>query len=163
MRTRAHKHAWLAAGLIAAVAGPLSAQQRVLLPEGTVLTVRTQAAMNSKTAQVGQTFATTVVDSVKIEGYSVIPAGSRIEGAVTMARPATSSESGVIGVEFDRLILPGNRSVAIDGKLTSTDPAERRQIEAQTDTRVVFVGGRRGVGAAIGGIGAGDPSDPISG
>jgi hypothetical protein len=51
--------------------------------------------------------------------------------------------------------------VAIDGKLTSTDPEERRQIDAQADPRVVLVGGRRGVGSAIAGIGA--TGDPVAG
>ena len=160
----AHRFALLAAtAAVLSVPAPAAAQQRLLIPEGTVLTVRMDGGLASQTAQVGQVFTTTVVDSVRVEGYSVIPAGSRIEGEVTLVRAATGGESGLIGVEFNRLLLPGNRAVAIDGQLTSIDPAERRQIEAQADTRVVFVGGRRGVGAAIGGIGAGSPNDPISG
>ena len=142
----------------------LAAQQRMLIPEGTVLTVRTEAALSSTSAQVGQTFRTTLTEPLRMEGgYTVLPAGSVIQGVVTVARPATSHESGIIGVEFNRLTLPNSRSIAIDGKLTSTDPSERRQIESQADSRVVFVGGRRGVGAAIAGIGTTDSGDPVSG
>jgi peptidoglycan hydrolase-like protein with peptidoglycan-binding domain len=49
----------------------------------------------------------------------------------------------------------------MNGKLTSTDPAERRQIESDPDARVVLVGGRGGVGAAI--AGAGSERSPASG
>jgi peptidoglycan hydrolase-like protein with peptidoglycan-binding domain len=152
------------AGLAALATGmPLSAQQRVLLPEGTVLTVRTETPLNSQTARVGQALSTTVTEGVDVEGMMVIPEGTSIDGRVTLARRATSRESGLIGVEFNRLVLPDGRAVTIAGKLTSTDPTERRQIDQQADPRVVFVGGRRGVGATIGAIGAGSANDPVGG
>ncbi|MBW3661288.1 MAG: peptidoglycan-binding protein [Gemmatimonadetes bacterium] len=141
----------------------LQAQQRLLLPEGTVLTVDTDERLDSGTMREGQDFTTTVQDSVRVDGYTVIPAGSEIVGQVTLVRPADDRESGVLGVEFSTLRLPDGSATAIDGKLTSTDPAERRQIEARGDARVVLVGGRRGVGATIGAIGAGQADDPVSG
>jgi peptidoglycan hydrolase-like protein with peptidoglycan-binding domain len=164
-----------ASGALAALAGlvmglilpigvtPAQAQQRFLLPEGTVFTVRTETALGSRTSRQGETFRTTVTDSVRVEGFTVIPEGSTIVGTVTLVRPASQNESGVLGVEFTRLDLRGGGSVAIDGKLTSTDPAERRQIEAQGDARVVFVGGRQGPGAAVGSIGRGTGDDPVAG
>ena len=142
---------------------PALGQQRILLPEGTVVTVQIDGALSSRSAREGATISTRVTDSVRVEGYTVIPAGSLIRGIVTNVRPASAQESGVIGLEFDQLTPPGGTTVAIDGKLTSTDPAERRQIDAQGDSRVVLVGGRRGAGAAVGAIGAGQPDDPISG
>lgn len=149
--------------LVLAWPGIVSAQQRFLLPEGTVLTVTTDQRLSSATMAQGATFTTTVEDSVRVDGYTVIPAGSRIAGAVTIVRRADRDESGVLGVEFDELRLAGDGTVSIDGKLTSTDPAERRQIDAQGDSQVVLVGGRQGVGATIGAVGAGQSSDPISG
>jgi peptidoglycan hydrolase-like protein with peptidoglycan-binding domain len=142
-----------------AIASPASAQvQRAMLPEGTVLSVMTETPINSRESRVGQVLVTRVTDPVSVEGRTVIPEGSRIEGTLSMVRAATSRESGLIGVDFTRVVLPNGRAFGIDGKLTSMDPAERRQIDAQGDGRVVFVGGRRGAGAAIGAIGAGDPS-----
>jgi peptidoglycan hydrolase-like protein with peptidoglycan-binding domain len=152
------------AGLAALATGaPLTAQQRVLVPEGTVLTVRTDTPLNSETARVGQPFSTTVTEGLGVEGLMVIPTGSSVDGRITLARRATSRESGLIGVEFNRLVLPDGRAVSIFGKLTSTDPTERRQIDQQADSRVVFVGGRRGFGATIGAIGAGSANDPVGG
>ena len=140
-----------------------AAQQRLLVPDGTVLSVTTDQRLSSATMTQGARFTTTVQDSVRIEGYSVIPAGSRIAGSVTFVRRASGGNSGVLGVEFDELRLAGGGTVGIDGKLTSTDPAERRQIDARGDSQVVLVGGRQGVGSAIGAIGAGQSSDPVSG
>ncbi len=138
-------------------------QQRVLLPEGTVLTVTTDQRLSSASMTEGDRFTTTIEDSINVEGYTVIPAGSRIAGVVTIVRRASRNESGVLGVEFDELRIAGGGTVAIDGKLTSTDPAERRQIDARGDAQVVLVGGRQGVGGVIGAIGAGQESDPVSG
>jgi len=149
--------------LVLAWPGIVSAQQRFLLPEGTVLTVTTDQRLSSATMAQGARFTTTVEDSVRVDAYTVIPAGSRIAGVVTFVRRSTRNDSGVLGVEFDELRLAGDGTVSIDGKLTSTDPAERRQIDARGDAQVVLVGGRQGVGGAIGAIGAGESSDPISG
>lgn len=155
------KRAALAFGLTFVAASGLAAQTRIVIPEGTVLTVRTDAALNSSTAQVGQTFQTTVADTVRVDGFAAIPEGSKIQGAITYVRKADRQNSGVIGVDFERLTLPNGTSFAIDGKLTSTDPAERRQIDAQGG-EVVLVGGRGGVGGAIA-AGGGSSNDPLSG
>ncbi len=149
-----------AAALMLAAAD-LSAQTRVVLPEGTVIIVRTTGPLESATAKTGQTFETVVVDTVRVENYTVIPAGSRIRGVVTFAQPADRQRSGVIQVNFDRLTLPDGKAYSLRGRLTSTDAAERRQIESDPEARVVLVGGRGGVGAAI--AGAGSERSPASG
>src|ERR687896_2287276 len=151
---------WTLMFMLVAVTG-LPAQTRLVLPEGTVIIVRTSSALESATAKAGQTFETVVVDTVRVENYTVIPAGSRIRGVVTFAQPADRQRSGVIEVNFDRLTLPDGRVHSLNGKLTSTDAAERRQIESDPNARVVLVGGRGGVGAAI--AGAGSERSPASG
>lgn len=148
-RTFARGRALALLGLITAPA--LSAQTRVVVPEGTVIIVRTATALESSTARQGQTFETVVADTVRVDNFTVIPAGSRIRGVVVAAQAATRQQSGAIDVRFDRLTLPNGSSVALSGRLTSTDAAERRQIESDPNARVVLVGGRTGVGAAIAG------------
>lgn len=148
-RTFARGRALALLGLITAPA--LSAQTRVVVPEGTVIIVRTATALESSTARQGQTFETVVADTVRVDNFTVIPAGSRIRGVVVAAQAATRQQSGAIDVRFDRLTLPNGASVAFSGRLTSTDAAERRQIESDPNARVVLVGGRTGVGAAIAG------------
>jgi peptidoglycan hydrolase-like protein with peptidoglycan-binding domain len=142
-------------------ASTTSAQSRIALPAGTVIIVSTTSPLQSATARTGDTFETRVEETVGIDEYSVIPAGSRIRGSVTMATPATRQQSGVVEVVFDRLTLPDGSTYPISGKLTSTDSAERRQIESDPNARVVLVGERGGIGAAIAGAGSGRSSNNI--
>src|SRR5437868_14379615 len=149
----------LALGVAAASAA--SAQSRVVLPAGSVIIVRTTTPLQSATAKVGQTFDTNVEESIGVDEFTVIPAGSRIRGVVSLATPATRQQSGVIEVVFDRLTLPSGATFPISGKLTSTDSAERRQIEADPNAHVVLVGERGGIGAAIAGAGSAKGSNAI--
>src|SRR2546423_15254969 len=151
---------WAMFFMLVAVPG-LRAQTRLVLPEGSVIIVRTSTALESATAKAGQNFETIVADTVRVDDYTAIPAGSRIRGVVTFAQPADRQRSGVIEVTVDRLTLPDGRTYPLSGKLTSTDAAERRQIESDPNARGVLVGGRGGVGAAI--AGANSEKSPASG
>ena len=133
----------------------VAAQTRTVVPAGSVILVRTTSPLQSASVRAGQTFETTVEESVGIDEYTAIPNGSRIRGSVTVATPATRQQSGVIEVVFNRLTLPDGTTFPITGKLTSTDSAERRQIESDPNARVVLVGGRGGIGGAIAGAGSG--------
>jgi hypothetical protein len=126
-----------------------------------VIIVRTTTPLLSATAKTGQTFDTNVEESIGVDEFTVIPAGSKIRGVITMATPATRQQSGVIDLVFDRLTLPNGSTFPISGKLTSTDSAERRQIEADPNAHVVLVGERGGIGAAIAGAGSQKGSNAI--
>jgi peptidoglycan hydrolase-like protein with peptidoglycan-binding domain len=160
---RVRRATWsMALALLAtAAASSASAQSRVVLPAGSVVIVRTTGPLESASARVGQTFQTNVEEAVGIDEYTVIPAGSRIRGVVTLARPATQQQSGIIEVVFDLLTLADGSSLPIAGKLTSTDSTERRQIKSDPNARVVLVGGRGGIGAAIAGAGSGRSSSNV--
>jgi peptidoglycan hydrolase-like protein with peptidoglycan-binding domain len=150
-----HVTTWSAViALMFGLAASAPAQPRLVLPAGSVILVRTTTPLQSSSAQSGQTFETTVEQSVGVDETTIIPEGSKIRGKVTVARPATRQQSGVIEVVFDRIVLADGTSIPITGKLTSTDSAERRQIESDPNARVVLVGGRGGIGAAIAGAGS---------
>jgi peptidoglycan hydrolase-like protein with peptidoglycan-binding domain len=142
-------------------ASAASAQSRVVLPAGSVIIVRTTAPLQSASVKTGQMFETNVEESVGVDEFTVIPAGSKIRGVVTLATPATRQQSGVIEVVFDRLMLSNGSTFPINGKLTSTDSAERRQIESDANARVVLVGERGGIGAAIAGAGSGKSANNV--
>jgi len=137
-----------------------TAQGRITVPQGSVFIVRTTSALQSNAVRSGQTFETTVVEDVGVDNYSVIPAGSRIRGVIQYVQPATSNRNGVIEVGFDQLTLTDGTQMTINAKLTSTDPAERRQIDQDPNTRVVLIGGRGRIGAGV--AGAGSESSPAS-
>lgn len=147
---------------LAFAAGPtLSAQGRVVLPAGSVIIGRTNTALQSANAQVGQTFDLNVEESVGVDEYTIIPAGTKIRGVIQVVRPATRQQSGVIDVVFDRLTFADGSTFPITGKLTSTDSAERRQIKADPNARVVLVGERGGIGAGIAGAGSSKSANNI--
>ena len=98
------------------VAQSASAQGRVVLPAGSVIMVRTTTALQSDVARTGQSFETNVEESVGVDEYTIIPAGSKIRGTITLVRPATRQQSGVIDVTFDRLTLSDGSVVPIKGK-----------------------------------------------
>ncbi|MEP7002428.1 MAG: peptidoglycan-binding domain-containing protein, partial [bacterium] len=148
-------------GLLFAAASAASSQGRVVLPSGSVIIVRTTSELQSATATTGQTFSTTVSESVGIDEYSAIPSGSKIRGVIQVARPATRQQSGVVEVVFDRLTLPDGTAIPITGKLTSTDSAERRQINSDPNARVALVGARGGIGAAIAGASSGSGANSL--
>lgn len=149
----------LALALVAASSA--SAQSRVVLPAGSVIIVRTNTPLQSASAKTGQTFETNVAEAIGVDEYTVIPAGSRIRGVISLATPATRQQSGVIDIVFDRLTLPNGSTFPITGKLTSTDSAERRQIESDPNSHVVLVGERGGIGAAIAGAGSSKSANNI--
>jgi hypothetical protein len=132
-----------------------------VLPSGSVIIVRTTSALQSASARTGQTFDASVSESVGIDEYTAIPAGSRIRGVIQVARPATRQQSGVIEVVFDRLTLPDGTAIPLTGKLTSTDSAERRQINSDPNARVALVGARGGIGAAIAGASSGSGANSL--
>lgn len=156
------KSAGLTTALLLAVSIPASAQ-RPVLPAGTVIAVKTTVALQSATMTQGQAFETVIEEDVVVDQMAIIPAGSRVRGVVALATKATRQESGVLDIVFDRLTLVDGTAYALQGKLTSTDTLERRQIEANANQRVVLVGGRGGIGAAIAGAGGSSSRNNILG
>ena len=127
-----------AAALLVSSPSFAQAQLQRTLPEGTVILVRVQQPLGSQTVKTGDTFATDIIDTVGADGYTLIPRGSRIRGVVTFAQPATRNQSGVIQLTFDRVTLTDGSTYPITARLTSTDAAERRQIDADPNARVVL-------------------------
>lgn len=152
-----------------AVVGPTySAQAQTryrnyTIPSGTVLKLQMDRTITSKNATVGDTFTTTVFESCVVNGITVVPAGSQVEGRITQVTRAERNKAGTIAVEFERIIFASGGSVPIRGELTSLDPKEKRQIDNEgnvkgkstTKRNVIFIGGGAGVGAAIGAIAGG--------
>jgi hypothetical protein len=148
------------------------AAQQVTIPEGTVIELRMDTGLNSQDSRVSDTFKASVLRSVWIDGRVAVPESSTINGRVTMVQPAErSSHSGVIGVEFNQLLING-RSYTIEGTLTSLRADERKQIideesrvtgKSSTPRNILFIGGGAGVGAAIGALAGGGKGAGIGG
>ena len=138
----------------------------------TVLKMRMENDLSSRTSRVGDRFTATVTEPVRdSSGRTLIPSGVTVEGHVTDVVPAKRmSRSGMIAVDFDEMVLPGGSRVRIAGSLTSLDPDERREIDDESrvsgkegNRPVVFVGAGGAVGAVLGGIAGGGKGAVLGG
>jgi hypothetical protein len=141
------------------------------LPPDTVISVHMNVSLSSRTARVGDKFTATVTVPVYVDGRTVIPAGSIVEGRVTQVTPAKRmNRSGTIAIDFDDLVFPNGTSVGLVGILTSDDPETRRRIDDESrvsgkgnDRAPVFIGGGGAIGAVLGGISGGGKGAVLGG
>jgi len=70
------------------------APKPVVIPAGTIITVRLGDALSSKTSQAGQAFTATVAEAVQVDGKDVIPSGASASGTVTDAKPLGRFKGG---------------------------------------------------------------------
>ncbi len=107
------------------------ARQRVI-PSDTVVRVSLDNTLSSRDARPGDTVSATVADRDR----SGFPLGTRLEGTVTEAQRSGEGRPGVVDVRFDRAVLPGGRSLAIDGRLASlSDDDVRRTEDGRLESR----------------------------
>jgi len=151
----------LAAALALGVTGSALAQgysrtaDSDTLPAGTVLKVRLDNRLNSAEARPGQRFTATVRPD---EDHSGLPEGTRVEGVVRTASPATKDKPGVLDVDFTALSFPNGRNYAINGSLSSLDSksvtrSENGRLVSKRDSKsekMKFIGYGAGAGALIG-------------
>ncbi len=148
---------------------PLMAQKRrptarrYTVAANTIIRVRMNEKLTSKSARVGDTFTTTVVDPVYAGGVEVVPAGSTLTGRVTMVkRAARKSKAGEIGVQFISIRTPRATTYAINGSLAGEDGGAVNSdneggVKGRSSKKrnIGFIGGGAAGGALIGAIAGG--------
>ncbi len=129
----------------------------VIVPAGTAIPARITDTLSSKSSQAGDPFVATVSSPVKVHASVLIPAGSRINGVVTVAKSAGRFK-GAASLSISA------RSVVIGGR---TFPIHVSSIGSETNGKgkrtAGFVGGGAGGGALIGGIAGGGKGALIGG
>jgi len=121
----------------------------VVIPAGTVLTVRLQQALGSKTSNVGDRFDATLAEPVVVGGKAVVPAGSSASGTVTEAHAAGRFKGGAtLGIALSALTIGGHayQIATVPASQTSTGKGKRT---------AGMIGGGAGGGALIGGLAGG--------
>jgi hypothetical protein len=96
----------LRSALLAALLAASAAYGGTSVPDGTVLAVRLNKGLSSKTAQPGQPISARVMQDVPLPSFGRIKAGATLFGKVTSVQPASGSEGGSISIRFDTLRLP---------------------------------------------------------
>ncbi len=134
------------------------------VPANTVIRVRMDSQLNSKTARTGDRFSATVTEPVYggESGLEVIPVGSKVWGRVTTVRRAGRRTPGQINVSFNQVQLPTGVRHTINGSLSSLQADD---VNADNEGAVsgrgnrkrdaVFIGGGAATGAIIGAIAGG--------
>lgn len=121
--------------------GPLSspaAAASIEVPSGTHITARLDRELRSEDAAPGDPFELTVAAPVYVARRLAIPAGSAIEGRVTVVKSA--GRSGVMAVGFNRLRTPDGRVYDIDGTLAPTHEGAEVDIPSGKKAAVVIIG-----------------------
>lgn len=137
---------------------------------GSVMRVRMNSTISSKTAKVGDTFTTTVTEPVySSTGVVVIPTGSTLTGQVNAVKPAANGgKPGEIDASFIKLKLPNGRTRTINGSLTELESGKTTSDSEGTATaskmknrKVIFIGGGAAGGALLGAIVGGGKATAI--
>jgi len=121
----------------------------IVVPAGTVLTVRTSQALSSKDSQTGQTFLASLAQPVSVKGKAALPVGSTVSGTVVNAKTKGKVKGeGQLDLALTSVSV-GNHTYQIQTVvLSSTVKGKGKRTAATT-------GGGAAGGALIGGIAGG--------
>jgi len=121
----------------------------VTIPAGKTITIRLADEVGSKVSQQGQTFGGSLVDPVTVNGETVIPAGSRVQGVVVDAKGMGHFAGGAL------LQLTLN-SITVHGvQLPVQTSTFSQTLKGKGKRTGIITGGGAGLGAIIGGIAGG--------
>ncbi|HSK71446.1 MAG TPA: LysM peptidoglycan-binding domain-containing protein [Pyrinomonadaceae bacterium] len=146
--------------------------QTYTVERGTVIRVRMNETLSSRTARAGDRFTTTVTEPVYSNtGQIVIPVGSTLTGRVdSVNRAKKGGDPGTIDVSFTEVRLPNGTRRSMNGSLTgltSDDAKSDNEGRASGDDRkndkIIFIGGGAAGGAILGGLIGGGKGAVIGG
>jgi hypothetical protein len=147
------------------------AQTAVSVPEGTPLKVKLATTISTFSSKVGDPFQGKTTEPVVIEGKTLIPAGSTVEGRITkLNEPRRISGKPTIVIFPEHIVLPdGQRfmlnAVLVDTDIKGTDVNEEGQFKGTGHDKrdQIEVAGGTGAGMLIGGLAGGPPGLLIGG
>lgn len=132
-----------------APAPPPPPPKPALVPEGTVLTIRTSQPLGSKTSQTGTAFTGSLATPITIEGRMLIPQGAEVTGIVKQAKKAGRLKGAAV-------LSLALHSVTVKGHTYNIETVEFTQQSTGKGKRTAgAIAGGTGVGAAIGGLAGG--------
>lgn len=125
------------------------APKSIVLPAGTVLTVRLGQAVGSKISQPGQSFSATLAEAVQVNGTDAIPAGAAASGTVVDAKPLGRFKGGAsLQLKLVSVSVKGSDQPVETSSVVRTEKGKGKRT-------AVMAGGGAGVGALIGGLAGG--------
>jgi hypothetical protein len=151
----------LASLLLAATAW---AQSGVTIPAGTALNVKLESTLTSFSNRAGDPFQGRLTQPVLVNGKTVIPAGTTVQGRVTKAsEPRRYAGKPTIAIFPEAIVLPSGERYTLNATLVDTnagkgtDVNEEGQFKGQghTNKDLWEIGGGTGAGMLIGGLAGG--------
>jgi hypothetical protein len=128
---------------------PLPPPMPIVIPVGTVLTVRTSQALSSKDSQTGQTFLASLAQPVSVKGKAALPVGSTVSGTVVNAKTKGKVKGeGQLDLALTSVSVGHHTYQIQTAVLSSTVKGKGKRTAATT-------GGGAAGGALIGGIAGG--------
>jgi hypothetical protein len=123
--------------------------QPIVVPAGTVLTIKTGEALSSNKSQTGQAFTGTLAQPVSVEGRRALPAGATVTGTVVAAKAKGKIKGeGELDLTLTSIAVAGHTYNIQTQELSSTVKGKGKRTAATT-------GGGAAGGALIGGIAGG--------
>ncbi len=148
-----------------------AAQTNGPVPAGTALIVRLDTTLATFSNKAGDPFRSSLTQPVVVNGQTLLPSGTVIEGRVTkVSEPRRISGKPTIGILPEAVILPTGERYYLDATLTDTnirgsDVSSEGQFKGNGHDRrdTVEQGGGTAGGMLIGGLVGGPPGILIGG
>ena len=121
----------------------------IVVPAGTILTIRTNQPLSTKTLQTGATFTGSLTTGITIGGQSVIPARSDVTGTVLDVKKAGRFKgAATLQLALHAVTVRGHTYNIVTEYFDKTSTGKGKRT-------AVMIGGGAGAGAAIGGLAGG--------
>jgi len=162
---------WTVLSCMLLVAAMAAAQAGDPVPAGTALMVKLETTLATFSNKAGDPFQGRLTQPVVLNGKTLIPAGTMVEGRVTkVAEPRRISGKPTIGILPEALVLPtGERlfldATLVDTNIPGTDVNQEGQFKGSGHDRrdEIETGGGTAGGMLIGGLIGGPPGILIGG
>jgi hypothetical protein len=118
----------------------------VVIKKDAVIGIRIDQPITTESAHVEDKISAKVSRDVIVDGITAIPAGTRVEGVVTLVeRPTMANPRGKLGVRFASIVRPDNTRVAIATDTIyreASDPSSGASFDVSAFSAVVAGGSR---------------------
>jgi hypothetical protein len=149
-----------------------AAQGAAPVPAGTALMVRLETTLATFSNKPGDPFQARLTQAVVLNGRTLIPAGSMVEGRVTkVSEPRRISGKPTIGIMPEALVLPTGERFFLDATLVDTNAGRDTDVNQEGQFKgsghdrrdTLETGGGTAGGMLIGGLIGGPPGILIGG
>ncbi len=163
---------WTVLPCILLAAAIAAAQTSSPVPAGTALMVKLETTLATFSNKAGDPFRGQLTQAVNLNGKTIIPAGTVVEGRVTkVAEPRRISGRPTIGILPETLILPNGERFALDATLIDTNAGRDTDVNQEGEFKgpghdrrdQMETGGGTAGGMLIGGLIGGPPGVVVGG